>query len=301
MVRKLCMKRSSFISCRWFLICGVMLATRSSRNEAAEQPLATQSPLPANDGPLSLLRTAEQIHLLTREEAARGHHAVIRGVVTCLLPEARAVVLQDSTRGIYVDGLSPALGPTPRLGELLEIDGITQPGYFAPCVHGQRITRLGEGPLPQPIHPAWDQLINGSLDTQYVEIQGLVTAVHTNGITLLTHGGKMRVALSGISDDAISHWEDALVRFRGCLFADWDGDTHQVKVGDIRLIAPAVTIEEPAPPDLFAISSKRAWDLLLFDPQASALRRVKVSGQILEEHAGEYYLIDGTNGLRFLL
>ena len=295
------MKRSFFIGRRWLIACAVMLALPSARNEAAEAALTNQPSPPASERPLRLLRTAEQIHLLTRDEAERGHRAVIRGVVTCLLPEAQAVVLQDSTRGIYIDGLSPALGPAPRLGELFEIEGITQPGFFAPCVRSQRITRLGEGPLPQPIHPAWDQLINGSLDTQYVEIQGLVTAIHTNGITLLTHGGKMRVALSGISDDTISHWEDSLVRFRGCLFADWDGETHQVKVGDIRLIAPTVTIEEPAPLDLFAISSKRAWELLLFDPQASALRRVKVSGQIIEEHAGEYYLMDGTNGLRFLL
>src|SRR5437867_4211918 len=228
------MKRSFCIGERWLIACAVMLALPPDRNEAAEAALTSQPSASAGASPLRLLRTAEQIHRLTREEADRGHRAVIRGVVTCLLPEARAVVLQDSTRGIYIDGLSPALGPTPRLGELLEIDGITQPGYFAPCVHGQRITRLGEGPLPQPIHPAWDQLINGSLDTQYVEIQGLVTSVRTNGITLLTHGGKMRVALPGISDDAISHWEAALVRFRGCLFADWDVDTHQVKVGDMR-------------------------------------------------------------------
>src|SRR6266404_2724809 len=292
------MRRSSFIVWRWFLFCVATISTGSIRNDAAEAALTNQPSPPASERPPRLLRTAEQIHLLTRDEAERGHRAVIRGVVTCLLPEAQAVVLQDSTRGIYIDGLSPALGLAPRLGELLEIEGITQPGYFAPCVHSQRITRLGEAPLPQPIHPAWDQLINGSLDTQYVEIQGLVTSVHAKGITLLTHGGKMRVALSGISDDTISHWEDSLVRFRGCLFADWDGDTHQVKVGNVRLIAPVVTIEAPAPPDVFAMTLKRAWELLLFDPQASALRRVKVSGQIIEEHAGEYYLMDGTNGLR---
>src|SRR5438552_17534400 len=295
------MSFSSFMVWRWFLLCVGTMAAGSIRNEAAEAALGNQPSPSAGDRPLRFLRTAEQIHLLPREEADRGHRAVIRGVVTCLLPEARAVVLQDSTRGIYVDGLSPTLGPFPRLGELLEIEGITQPGYFAPCVRSQRITRLGEAPLPQPIHPAWDQLINGSLDTQYVEIQGLVTSVHANGITLLTHGGKMHVALSRIDEDTISRWEDSLVRFRGCLFAAWDGDTHLVKVGDIRLIAPEVTIEEPAPPDLFAISAKRAWELRLFDPQASALQRVKVSGQILEERAGEFYLIDGTNGLRFLL
>src|SRR5204862_7292763 len=98
-----------------------------------------------------------------------------------------------------------------------------------------------------------------------------------------------------------SRYENSLIRLRGCFFAQWDGDTHQVRVGEVRLIAPAITIEEPAPTDLFAIPPKRAWELLLFDPQASTLRRVKVSGQILEEHAGEYYLLDGTNGLRVLL
>src|SRR6266404_3704768 len=118
------MKRSFFSGERWLIACAVMLALPSARNEAAEAP----SP-PASERPLRLLRTAEQIHLLTRDEAERGHRAVIRGVVTCLLPEAQAVVLQDSTRGIYIDGLSPALGPAPRLGELLEIDGITQPGF----------------------------------------------------------------------------------------------------------------------------------------------------------------------------
>ena len=293
------MRRGSFIV--WFLLCVGTMAVGSLSNEAAEAALADQSSSPASETPLRVLKTAEQIHRLTREEADRGQRAVIRGVVTCLLPEARAVVLQDSTRGIYIDGLSPALGPVPRLGEVIEVEGITQPGYFAPCVHSQRITHLGEGPLPQPIHPAWDQLSNGSLDTQYVEIQGMVTDVHSNGITLLTHGGKMHVALSRIDQDTISSWEDSLIRFRGCLFAAWDGDTHLVKVGDIRLIAPVVTIEEPAPLDLFAIPSKRTWELRLFDPQASALQRVKVSGQILQERAGEYYLIDGTNGLRFLL
>src|SRR6266581_7299145 len=100
---KLCMRRSSFIVWRWFLLCVGTIGAGSIRDEAAEAALANQPAPPASKRPLPLLRTAEQIHLLTREEAVRGHRAVIRGVVTCSLPEARAVVLQDSTRGIYID------------------------------------------------------------------------------------------------------------------------------------------------------------------------------------------------------
>src|SRR5204863_2041378 len=40
--------------------------------------------------------------------------------------------------------------------------------------------------------------------------------------------------------------------------------------------------------------------LLLFDSQASALRRTKLSGQIVHERNGEFYMMDAANGLRFI-
>ena len=94
---------------------------------------------------------------------------------------------------------------------------------------------------------------------------------------------------------ALKEYEDALIRLRGCLFASWDGATHQVRVGEIRMFTPSVMMDEPAPADAFAVAPKSEPDLLLFDPQGSALRRVKVSGQIVLEREGEYYAMDGTN------
>jgi signal transduction histidine kinase len=147
-------------------------------------------------------------------------------------------------------------------------------------------------------------LINGSLDTQFVEIQGIVTSVRADGVTLLTHGGKINVWLFGTNGGtngvALKRYENALIRLRGCLFASWDPATHEVRVGEVRMFTPSVTVDEPAPVDAFAVTPKRATDLLLFDPQASALRRVKVSGQIVHEREGEYYAMDGTNGFRFI-
>ena len=295
------MKRSAFIHRRSVTLCVAMLVASCDHNQAAESAL-THVPLPAaKGGRPPVLTTAEAIHRLTREEAARAHRAVIQGVVTCALPDFGAMVVQDSTRGIYVDQLSPALGALPPIGELVEIEGVTDPGAFAPYVQARRMTRLGGGTLPQPVRPTWDQLINGSLDTQYVEIQGVVTSVRDGGVTLLTHGGKVRVELPGRMLDALKPYADSLVRMRGCLFASWDASTHQVRVGEIRMFSPAVAIDEPAPEDVFALAPKRAPELLLFDPQASALQRVKVSGQIVHEHGGEFYVMDGTNGLRFIL
>jgi signal transduction histidine kinase len=52
---------------------------------------------------------------------------------------------------------------------------------------------------------------------------------------------------------------------------------------------------------LFSAPEKTAPELLLFDARASALKRIKVAGQIVHEQAGEYFLMNGTNGLRFFL
>ncbi|PWU20433.1 MAG: hypothetical protein C5B50_03955 [Verrucomicrobia bacterium] len=264
--------------------------------------LLGQSELCKADSPTAfpILTNAEQVHRLTREEAAGERWAKIRGVVTCPLPQYQAVVIQDSTRGIYVSHLDSSLGAPPAMGDLMEIEGVTDPGQFAPHIRARSMKRLGAGELPQPVHPSWDQLINGSLDTQYVEIEGIVTSTRTNQVTLLTHGGRIRATLGETNMAGLTQYEDSLVHVRGCLFATWDAVTHQVKVGEIRFLSPSLTVREPAPQDVFATGLKRVSDLLLFDPQASALRRVKVRGQIVYEREGEYYLMDGPNGLRFL-
>jgi len=261
------------------------------RNQSAPLEVVLPSPV---------LTNAEQVHWLTRKEAAGGQPVLIRGVITCALPEFEAAVVQDFTGGIYIDRWNSSLGGPPQVGELVQVEGLTDPGGFAPRVHSVRITRLGTGELPPPVHPYWDQLINGSLDTQFVEIQGIVTSVRADGVTLLTHGGKINVLLFGTNGVALKRCEDALIRLRGCLFASWDAATHQVNVSEVRMFTPWVTVVEPAPVDAFAVTPKRAADLLLFDPQASALRRVKVSGQIVHQGEGEYYMMDGTNGLRFI-
>jgi len=76
--------------------------------------------------------------------------------------------------------------------------------------------------------------------------------------------------------------------------------THEVKVGEIRVYGADISVDQPAPTDLFAIPRKTAAELLLFDPQASVFQRVKVSGQIVHVRDMEYYMTDGRSGLRFV-
>lgn len=282
-----------FNSCLQIVISIMFLAGGGIGSRAAEA--STNS---------AVLTSAEQIHRLSQQEAETGRHVRIRGVVTCALPQFEAAVVQDGATGIYINNVNTASGGMPEVKDLVEVEGTTDPGEFAPRVKASRIVRLGPGELPPPIHPYWDQMINGSLDTEFVEIEGIVTSVLTNGVTLRTHDGKINVlaheTVGGTNEVALKYREDSLIRMRGCLFASWDKATRHVKVNEVYMYNPTVTVVESAPNEVFADALKSVPDLLLFDPRASALRRVKVSGQIMHQEEGEYFAMDGTNGFRFI-
>src|SRR5579871_1064826 len=143
-----------------FLACGAGVECRAA--DAANSnavPIASTNQFPT-------LTSAEQIHRLSRQEAATGRHVLIRGVVTCTLPQFGAVVVQDGRAGIYINNIYASSSDLPQVGELVEVEGKTDPGEFAPLVQASRIKRLGTGEMPAPVHPYWDQMINGSLDTE---------------------------------------------------------------------------------------------------------------------------------------
>ncbi len=281
---------------------GVLLVPGGKEIELMEAHREAVENTSTNARTLPVLTTASEVHRLKREEAQRGYPVKIRGVVTCVLPERQAFVIQDSIRGLYVEDHSESRSGPPQIGEFMEVEGVTDPSLFAPILHAQRLSHLGEGHLPMPVYPTWDQLLNGSLDAQYVEIQGIITAVQADGVTLLAQGGRIKLDLrvTGLKSETLEHYEDALVRVRGCLLASWDYVTHEVKVGVIRIYGADITVDQPAPTDMFLIPRKTAAELLLFDPQASVFQRVKVSGQIIHAQESEYFMMDGRNGLRFI-
>ncbi len=283
-------------------VLGVLLVPSGQEIKLLKPAAAVDESMVTNAGGLSLLVNAAEVHRLKREEAQRGYPIKIRGVVTSVLPEHQAFTIQDFTRGIYVVDFSESRSDPPRIGEYLEVQGASDPGMFAPVVDASRVRILGIGDLPEPIHPTWDQLMNGSLDAQYVEIQGILTSVQPDGVILLTPDGRIKADLRivGLKTQDLDRYEDALVRVRGCLFATWDYLTHRVKMGEIRINGADIAVDEPAPADLFSTPRKTASELLLFDPQASVFQRVKVSGQIIHIREPECFMMDGTNGVRFI-
>lgn len=245
---------------------------------------------------LPILATAEQISQLSLEEAAQGHPVRLRGVITSPM-EFDGAILQDSSRGIYINTAGELI-PL-EIGDFVEVEGVTGPFGFQPYVQVSQVRRLGTGGLPDPVQPTWDQLINGSMHCNYVELEGVVASAKDHIVTLLTRDGRINVRLNPIGPSVPPASLGATVRLRGALLADFDEESRRVVVGSISLDQHRVAVIHPAPVDPFSIPLKRVGELLQFDSAAGALQRVKVSGVLLHKDPNIAYLSDGANGLRF--
>lgn len=256
-----------------------------------------------------LLTSVAQVKQLKSQQTKQGIAARIRGVLIGIRPTA--LMVQDPTGGISVHFSAVDWADQPQIGEVLEVEGVTGPGVFAPVIVARKIRRLGDGPMPEPIRPQWDQLMNGSLDCEYVEIQGILTAVSAREINLYTADGTITVDLDGIGTDSflslLSRFpsnrtspEGSLVRLRGCCMPSTDQRARHVLRRRVQVNRPVVEVEDPAPNNPFSLPTRKIADLLWFDPHASALQRTKLEGQIMCTVSGEYLVLEDQRGFRVL-
>ncbi|HYD82557.1 MAG TPA: sensor histidine kinase, partial [Opitutus sp.] len=127
--------------------------------------------------PDALLTTAAQVRGLTEEEARREIPVRLRGVFMGEAdPEGIAFVIQDETEGIYIQGPADLVASVTR-GDLLEIEGVTDPGGFAPYVVARSVTKVGRGEIPEPIQVSIDELGAGHMDAKWIEVSGIVRSV----------------------------------------------------------------------------------------------------------------------------
>lgn len=256
-----------------------------------------------------LLTSVAQVKQLTSEQTKQGIPARIRCVLIGTRPSA--LMVQDSTGGLSVHFSAVDWADQPRIGEVLEVEGVTAPGLFAPVIIARKIRRLGDGPMPEPIRPRWDQLMNGSMDCEYIEIQGILTAVSAQEINLYTGDGTITVDLNGIGTDSflslLSRFPSNrtspvgnLIRLRGCCMSSTDQRARHVLRRRIQVNCPVVEVEDPAPDNPFSLPTRKIADLLWFDPHASALQRTKLKGQIMCAVSGEYLVLEDQRGFRVL-
>ncbi len=247
---------------------------------------------------------AAQVRRLSPAEAAKHLPAKIEGVV--IYASSSAVVLSDSSGGVFVGSRTFRWARQPEVGEIWRMTGTTDPGFFSPVVIANTAKFLGFAPLPDPIQPTRDQLMNGNMDAQYGELHGVITSATRDEIALLTADGKVTVIGSGDrplpdlpkSVPGGGSIIGSVARIRGCFATLVNLQTREVTPGKVYIYPALVQVEDPAPGNPFALPAKTPSDLMWFDARASALLRTKLTGQVIFSSPGRLFAFNGKEGFR---
>ena len=274
---------------RW-VRCGIALYVGVLPGLVAAQPASTE------------LRTAAEVRSLTVEEARQQRRVRLRGVVTFFEENLYSRFIQDETSGVYLYDSALPVHLTP--GQLVELEGTTSPGEYAPIVVPKEIRILGEAPLPTPKPVTYQQLASGKEDSQFVEIAGIVRSVEFDEVSehhlveIATGGGRLSVFARQLPVESKSDLPDSTVRVRGVCSTQFN---HQRQLFAIRLMVPRpedLVIEQPAPREAFAMPARSIGSLLQFAPQEAYGHRVKVAGTVIYYEPGKaLFLQDGEQGV----
>jgi len=266
---------------------------------AGALPFCAGAQAPSDD-----LLTAAAVRKLTVEEAQQHRHVRLRGVVTFYEENFFSRFIQDETAGIYLsDSGQPMVHLLP--GQLVEVEGTTQPGEYAPTIVPQRIQVIGEAPLPTAKPVTYEQMASGMDDSQFVEITGTVRSVQQlqdasqlYEIVIATGSGRLTVYARQLPVAQAGSMVDSDVRARGVCSTKFN---HQRQLFAVRLMVPEVedlVVELPAPEDPFAVTARTIGSLLQFNPLETYGHRIKVSGTVIYYEAGRKIVLqDGDHGV----
>ncbi|MCS7089850.1 MAG: ATP-binding protein [Verrucomicrobiota bacterium] len=160
----------------------------------------------------------QEIRALTPEQAATRRAVSVEAVVTYHDPNWRVLFIQQGDSGIFVNCGSPPDRLEP--GDRVRVEGVTGPGGYAPIIDQARVTRLGQGGLPEPVRPSETRLFSGLLDSTWAELQARIQTVKRMGpnleLTLATRRGSIQAWLPDWSNEpAPENWVGLEVRARG--------------------------------------------------------------------------------------
>jgi signal transduction histidine kinase len=211
------------------------------------------------------------------------------------------MVIAQRGVGIYVESNPAAVSP----GDIVEISGRVVPGTYAPSLLVYDLKRIGSAPLPEPLKPSFEDLRAGTLDSQWVEVSGVVRSArietsirpHRLILDLSVPGGRVSAFVLRYDPSTVSQYVDAKVRVRGvCLhFFNHRGQAFNFRIattGD-----PGDVVIEKAPNMApFAGPHSKISELFRFSPERIT-RRTSVTGVVLWARASQMVLHDGSGSL----
>jgi signal transduction histidine kinase len=248
------------------------------------------------------LTTVAAVRGLTVEQAQQPLRVHLRGVITFFDESLYSRFIQDDTAGIYLQYSTNTPPLTP--GQVVDIEGVSSAGEYAPIVVPEQVQVVGTAPLPVPKPVSYEQLASGAEDSQFVEITGVVRSVQLQPVSnyylveIATGGGRLSVYARNLPVKQPEELLDSTVQVRGVCSTEFN---HQRQLFAIRLMVPRpedLAIEEPAPRDPFAIPPRPISSLLQFAPSEAFGHPIKVTGTVIYFEPGDrLFLQEGEHGV----
>ncbi|MBI5386313.1 MAG: PAS domain S-box protein [Verrucomicrobia bacterium] len=255
----------------------------------------------AGGASLPWLTNAAQIHALSPTEAKRHYPIRLRAVVTYHDAIWGNLFVQDATGGIYVN-YSPVTNAWPA-GSVVELEGISEPGAYAPVVTSERGRVVGRSALPAAVEEPLTTLTTGRRDSQWVSVSGVVRAVSEDhghaAFDLAAAGGHFQAFMPLASGQSLpTNLVDAEITIRGACGTVFN---QRRQATGIKLLTPdleQIRVIRPPPANPFSLPSRPVESLLSFTAAETVEHRVSVRGVVtLRLEDGAFYLQDESAGV----
>ena len=234
-----------------------------------------------------VLTNAAQVRALSSKDALQRLPVRFQGVVT---GEGKTgVVVQDATAGIFLFSGTNDYSWLKR-GDLIAVEGVSDPGEFAPVVWPDKIAKVAEAPIPEPRVATVDSLASGALDAQWVQVNGIVREcrmVQRYEFKMTLAVGGMRLPVQYFGPTNALGLVDAEVRLTGICFYQFN---RSGQILNPLLMAPGekyLEVVKPPPASPFTTPLREPESILRFTPEDTHRHRVRVLGTVLHQIPGQ--------------
>ena len=245
--------------------------------------------------------TVQNIRSFSRAQIEDGIPVTIEAIVTYCRPQVNDLFVQDGNQGIFIETTAKQhLLP----GDRVRITGTTRWGYSA-NIKSNDITLLAHGKLPKPLPAHYEQLIQGTFDSNFITVQGVV---HTADL-IQPLGGEKPIAKLGVLTDsgyigaevldadvqALKHLLDVKVEIAGVDGGKFDGKMQLTGVA-LRVNSLAnVMVIRPAAQDPWSLPLTAMDRILSVSKVKNETARVHVAGTVTYFEPGSALVLQSGN------
>jgi signal transduction histidine kinase len=262
--------------------------------------------------PAASISSIREIRTLSREDAAEAQPVRISG--TCIYVADGECFVHDGKHGIWVSPLTAKSRGLLRdasglsglaAGKTVEIEGVADSGGYAPQVLPITIRQTGAAALPEPVKITSEQLIAGSEDGQWVELEGVVQKVQLLAdrtvCWLMVDGSNTLITLYGEAGRNLPPLVDARVRAVGAFAPDFNNRGEAVLPKIVSSSPDCIRVIQAPPNDPFARPCVPLNRLRAFSPESSLFHRKLTSGVVTFVRPGKFFFLrDGSTSIRVL-